>query len=174
MHNAVPDSQRITVISTPRFVTIGGQRFLGGTLWYRRPPKRKLQDFIDMRQVDAPRGWFFDQQRLFQQQLYAGAFARELEAEPRIPSLEDTIVVTHHLPHPNSTPEIFKNSPADHFFMCNMTGAIMDRKPKLWLHGHSHDPSDYVVGATRIVAWPRGYPWEYKRRPPYEPKLIEV
>lgn len=162
MREASVKSDRVHVCLQPEFVTIAGQRFLGGTMWYRKPPKHQLQDFIDMKQVQGPRGWMFHQQQLLQQKLYEGE------------SVEDVVVVTHHLPHPSSTPEMFRGSPADHFFMCNMTGAIMDRRPKMWLHGHTHDPCDYVVGSTRVVCNPRGYPFEYERRPPYEPKLIAV
>jgi len=28
---------------------------------------------------------------------------------------------------------------------------------KLWTHGHTHHPFDYMIGGTRIVCNPRGY-----------------
>jgi hypothetical protein len=28
---------------------------------------------------------------------------------------------------------------------------------KLWTHGHTHHPFDYVIGSTRVVCNPRGY-----------------
>jgi hypothetical protein len=28
---------------------------------------------------------------------------------------------------------------------------------KLWTHGHTHDPFDYMVGSTRVLCNPRGY-----------------
>jgi hypothetical protein len=28
---------------------------------------------------------------------------------------------------------------------------------KLWTHGHTHEPFDYMIGDTRIVCNPRGY-----------------
>jgi hypothetical protein len=28
---------------------------------------------------------------------------------------------------------------------------------KLWTHGHTHHPFDYVIGETRVVCNPRGY-----------------
>jgi len=35
---------------------------------------------------------------------------------------------------------------------------ILDRPQiKLWTHGHVHDPSDYMVGSTRVLCNPRGY-----------------
>lgn len=150
----------VHLLHEPGFREIAGQRFLGGTMWYPRPSKRKVQDFIDMHQVHVPPSWFFNQYQKF----------RSLVDEV----LPSDVVVTHHLPHPTSTPPRFRGSPTDHFFMTNLTGPIMDRKPKLWLHGHTHDPCDYTVGETRVVCNPRGYPFEYKVRPPYRPKLIEV
>lgn len=31
---------------------------------------------------------------------------------------------------------------------------------RIWLHGHIHSSSDYVVGTTRILANPHGYGFE--------------
>jgi hypothetical protein len=32
---------------------------------------------------------------------------------------------------------------------------------KVWVHGHMHDPNNYVIGDTRVLSNPRGYlPWE--------------
>lgn len=31
---------------------------------------------------------------------------------------------------------------------------------KLWVHGHMHNASDYVIGDTRVVCNPKGYPGE--------------
>jgi hypothetical protein len=28
---------------------------------------------------------------------------------------------------------------------------------KLWTHGHTHHPFDYIVGETRVICNPRGY-----------------
>ena len=33
----------------------------------------------------------------------------------------------------------------------------MPKPPKLWIHGHMHNRSDYMIGDTRIVCNPRGY-----------------
>ena len=35
---------------------------------------------------------------------------------------------------------------------------IMDNTQiKYWVHGHMHDPVDYTIGETRVLANPRGY-----------------
>lgn len=39
-------------------------------------------------------------------------------------------------------------------------------QPTLWIHGHTHEKADYMIGNTRIVSNPRGYNREtlYGRR----------
>jgi len=34
---------------------------------------------------------------------------------------------------------------------------FLDRQPDLWVHGHLHSRSDYMVGGTRIVCNARGH-----------------
>jgi Icc-related predicted phosphoesterase len=34
---------------------------------------------------------------------------------------------------------------------------IIETKPDLWIHGHVHEPFDYVIGKTRIICNPHGY-----------------
>ena len=47
---------------------------------------------------------------------------------------------------------------------------------KLWTHGHTHHPFDYVIGETRIVCNPRGYEnGSYSEDTGWDPeKVIEV
>jgi Icc-related predicted phosphoesterase len=70
------------------------------------------------------------------------------------------IVVTHHLPAHGSIAPRFVGDPLNVFFMSDCEQIIMDRRPKLWLHGHTHDACDYMFGETRIVCNPLGYPRE--------------
>ena len=70
-------------------------------------------------------------------------------------------VITHHAPHEKSVDEKYKN---DHVgnggFRSNLFDLIYDRPQiKYWVHGHMHNSSDYVLGETRIIANPRGYPY---------------
>ena len=39
----------------------------------------------------------------------------------------------------------------------------------LWIHGHSHDRCDYLLGTTRVVANPLGYPNEPRSLEAFEP-----
>jgi len=37
---------------------------------------------------------------------------------------------------------------------------ILKHQPTLWIHGHTHDNCDYIVGRTRVLSNQSGYGWE--------------
>ncbi|MFC3106394.1 metallophosphoesterase [Undibacterium arcticum] len=71
-----------------------------------------------------------------------------------------TVVVTHHGPHPASIDEKFAGNPANPAFYSDLTPLM--GKAALWIHGHSHASSRYNVAGTTVIANPCGYP-ENKR-----------
>lgn len=68
------------------------------------------------------------------------------------------IVVTHHAPSFESTAPRFKGSMLNGAFASELHEDIRDWQPNLWVHGHMHDYTEYMVGETRIVCNPKGYP----------------
>ena len=36
--------------------------------------------------------------------------------------------------------------------------AVEQSGAKLWIHGHTHGSRDYMLGQTRVICNPRGYP----------------
>jgi Icc-related predicted phosphoesterase len=71
---------------------------------------------------------------------------------------KDDVIVTHHLPSYQSVPERFMGSAMNSCFVSN--GAeklIYEHSPRLWIHGHTHDSFDYMLGDTRVVCNPVGY-----------------
>jgi Icc-related predicted phosphoesterase len=71
-----------------------------------------------------------------------------------------TVVVTHTAPSAASLPSDFRSTPAAAAFASNLTSMIETRGPELWVHGHVHRACDYMVGATKVICNPRGYPNE--------------
>lgn len=70
-----------------------------------------------------------------------------------------TVVVSHHAPHPQSLDPKFAE--LNYCYASNLQLLLQeDNAPDLWLHGHIHQPVDYVVGKTRIVSNPRGYAFD--------------
>ena len=80
-----------------------------------------------------------------------------------------TLVVTHHAPHPASLDPRFAGDGTDCFFASDLSALIERHGPDVWVHGHVHQRRDYIVGCTRIVCNPRGYPGE---RSGFDPGLV--
>lgn len=72
---------------------------------------------------------------------------------------EKFVVVGHHAPSKLSTHEQYRNDYLmNGAYSSDMSEFILDHPQiKLWTHGHTHHPFDYVIGETRIVCNPRGY-----------------
>jgi len=72
---------------------------------------------------------------------------------------EKFVVVGHHAPSKLSTHEQYKNETImNGAYSSDLSEFILDRPQiKLWTHGHTHHPFDYMIGSTRIVCNPRGY-----------------
>lgn len=81
---------------------------------------------------------------------------RWLEKELQKPFEGHTVVVTHHSPSEKSVPERFKGSGLNPAFASNLEW-LMRKGVDLYVHGHTHDSFDYLVGNTRVVCNPRGY-----------------
>jgi predicted phosphodiesterase len=69
------------------------------------------------------------------------------------------VVVGHHAPSKKSTHEMYAHDTImNGGYSSDLDEFIMDRPQiKLWTHGHTHHPFDYVIGETRSVCNPRGY-----------------
>jgi DNA repair exonuclease SbcCD nuclease subunit len=80
-----------------------------------------------------------------------------LESQFATPHDGPTVVVTHFAPSRGSVAARFAGSPLNACFVSDLDARIERWRPALWLHGHVHDSFDYRLGATRVVANPRGY-----------------
>jgi DNA repair exonuclease SbcCD nuclease subunit len=69
------------------------------------------------------------------------------------------VVVGHHSPSFQSAHEMYKHDTLmNGGYHSDLSEFILDHPQiKLWTHGHTHHPFDYVIGETRIVCNPRGY-----------------
>lgn len=89
---------------------------------------------------------------------------------------EADIIVSHHTPSMRSVHEKYRGSPFNPSFSNNMDEQILSMKkpPKLWIHGHTHDDFDYMIGDTRVICHPRGYKNERDDYWRYAPKIVEI
>lgn len=69
------------------------------------------------------------------------------------------VVVGHHSPSFQSCHPMYGNDTLmNGGYHSDLSEFILDHpQVKLWTHGHTHHPFDYVIGETRIVCNPRGY-----------------
>jgi len=85
------------------------------------------------------------------------------------------VVVTHHSPSMRGASKRFIGSPYNKYFHNELDAFILDMKhpPTLWIHGHTHDSCDYMIGRTRVICHPRGYPGE-ANFDQYSPLIINL
>jgi len=89
---------------------------------------------------------------------------------------EKFVVVGHHAPSKTSTkPRYQDDTLMNGGYSSRLDEFILEHPQiKLWTHGHTHDPFDYMVGSTRVVCNPRGYDGYEDRADRFELQYIEV
>ena len=142
---------------------IEGRRFIGTTLWFRKVMgdlkyQRMLNDFSAIGNAH---------QRIYEENDAAQEFLRETVTG-------DDIVLTHHMPAPESIHPKYEGSPLNRYFMTDMAWLIEQRQPKLWVHGHTHESCDYCLGTTQVLCNPFGYVGHEINRAFNEELIIEI
>ena len=127
-------------------LVLDGHRFLGTTLWFPDKPLARLQapvwaDFIC---IPGLHKWVYQHNERAQTFL-----RRELR--------EGDIVITHHMPTWRSVHPRWAAESTNCYYVCDLEELMVERQPALWMHGHTHESSDYQVGPTRVICNPFGY-----------------
>lgn len=131
-------------------VVINGQRFVGDTLWFRNDPLNQLYENLlsDFRQIKSFNPWVYDTC----EKAIKGFIANLQEGD---------VLITHHLPTSLSIHPKYKGEQSNRFFLCDISELILERKPALALHGHTHERVNGLLGETRVLANPMGYKSEF-------------
>jgi predicted phosphodiesterase len=85
------------------------------------------------------------------------------------------VVVGHHTPSFQSCHPMYGNDTLmNGGYHSDLSEFIMDHPQiKLWTHGHTHHPFDYVIGETRVVCNPRGYENDgYSEQTGWNPNIV--
>lgn len=157
--NAAETLSNVSLLNN-QVITCKGQRFLGGPMWF--PQWSPLRDYVatqmeDFKQIVDFDSWVVAENRKFQK------FAEENL------KLGD-VVLTHYLPSFKSVAPKYQGASTNEFFICEMDHLIQEKKPSLWIHGHTHESMDYQLFDTRIVCNPFGYPRQLN--PAYQEKML--
>jgi predicted phosphodiesterase len=95
-----------------------------------------------------------------------------------LPDLKDkkVVFVGHHAPTMNSIHEKYRNDKLmNGGYASDLSEFILDHPQiVLWTHGHMHDPSDYMVGTTRVVCNPRGYAGHDSQADVFQTKFLDI
>jgi Icc-related predicted phosphoesterase len=146
-------------------VAINGVLFFGGTLWTdmnKEDPVTMsrmlgtMNDYSQVKNTGPSAGGRFLPQDSVEDHF---AFRRELDSVlEKFPDMP-VVVAGHHAPSKASTHPRYKTEyHMNGAYSTNLDDFILDRRQiKLWTHGHTHEPFDYMVGTTRVVCNPRGY-----------------
>lgn len=164
LYPAMERLENLTVLYTGKSLVCGGktgpmERFHGDTMWFPDTPDALLvmPSWKESRIIKGYVPYVFEQNARWRQ--WAPFDIREGD-----------IVVTHHSPSFLSTPTRYKHQVQNCYYTdASMENVIMDKKPKLWLHGHTHQFFDYTIGDTRIVCNPKG---SLLHETSYKPGLI--
>jgi len=166
----------------PGMVIVGDTRFIGCTLW---TDYALLGDPKSARQAAAMR---MNDHRLIevvedrQRMRFLPPHAAALHAQDlnfivenlRKPFGGNTVVVTHHAPHPGSVQPRYRGDALSPAFASDLSEVIERYRPELWIHGHDHASHDYWVGQTRILSNQAGYPHRGggRENPEFNPRLV--
>ena len=143
-------------------VEIKGQRFLGNTMWFQENElttnpylQKQLNDFY----------WIENfRDHVFKYHNRTVVFLRE-NIRP------GDIVVTHHAPSEKSEHPKHKSDNFNCFYQTDLEDMIKEKKPALWLHGHTHSSHNYKIDETQIICNPHGY-IGHEVNPTFNPQLV--
>ena len=95
-----------------------------------------------------------------------------------LPDMKDRKIVFagHHSPSKLSTHPKYQNEYLmNGGYSSDLSEFILDHPEiKLWTHGHTHDPFDYMVGETRVVCNPRGYAGHDEQADVFQLKFLDI
>jgi predicted phosphodiesterase len=86
------------------------------------------------------------------------------------------VVVGHHAPSRLSTHAKYANDTIMNGAYSSELDEFIEDHPqiKLWTHGHTHHPFDYMIGQTRVVCNPRGYIGHEPEADSWQLKTVEI
>jgi Icc-related predicted phosphoesterase len=162
-------------------IEIEGITFVGGTLW----TDMNKNDPTTMQLIEGMMNDFRiirNSQRNYARFAPLDSVCHHRETLEYIKSVVDSdaskkyVVVGHHAPTALSIHEMYKKDTwMNGGYHSDLSEFILDRPQiVLWTHGHMHNPSDYMMGETRIVCNPRGYKGHDPHADHFQLKFLEI
>lgn len=73
------------------------------------------------------------------------------------------LIITHFLPALECVSAKYARNPLNSYFANDLGSWISGLDRAVWLYGHTHDCADFMLGNTRLVCNPLGYPNEHNQ-----------
>lgn len=150
--------------------------FYGGTLWSNLSNLSELDKFVIKQMISDFSVIKYDGSGFCPEYMlpYYNEFVDNLYNEVIYGNVDinKKIVLSHFAPSRKSIATRFLSSNLSPYFCNDMDNLVIDSKANFWLHGHTHDSFDYMLGNTNVLCNPRGYPNENKSI--YTPKEIII
>jgi len=142
--------------------------FMGGTLWtdYNNKDsitmwqcRQSMNDYQIIRVAKENYRRLLPEDTLLEHQRTIDFLKKSLSEHQS----DKVVVVGHHAPSTLSVkPQYADQHLINGAYCSDLSELILDNPQiKLWTHGHTHAPFDYMIGGTRVVCNPRGY-WQYE------------
>jgi Icc-related predicted phosphoesterase len=149
-------------------VEIDGVHFVGGTMWTdcnKGDPMTQyhlehcMTDFRVIRIAGENFKKFLPMRTVIEFTKTRDYFKTVID---NLPKDSKIVVCSHHAPSHLSIHEIYKNDTLmNGGYSSDLSEFILDRPQiRAWTHGHMHNNFDYMVGDTRVMCNPHGYPGE--------------
>lgn len=147
-------------------IEIEGITFIGGTLWTNLNNDNPITASVlgnSMNDYSLIRNSTYGYRRLIpidtlkDHKKFLEYIKNVVESEPEKPY----VVCGHHAPTTLSIHEKYKTEKDFHDnggYASDLSNFILDHPQiKIWIHGHTHENFDYMMGSTRVLCNPRGY-----------------
>jgi predicted MPP superfamily phosphohydrolase len=144
------------------FIDLLGFRFIGSCFWTdfnNNNPMVKTNSFQNMNDY---RMIHVNKERITPEFLFE---KNQISKKRMISLISDSdlpvIVITHHAPHEYSRDHRYDFDDLTYSFInTGLVDLILDTngKIKYWCHGHLHSGKNYLIGETRVISNPLGYP----------------
>lgn len=159
------------------FVVYKGIQFIGSTFWTDMDKASPLT-MMDARSFMNDYKQITDDSHGFKKLHPNKTVSTHLHSKVNIRALtvnnsfEKRVLITHHAPSKLSQHAKYVNDTLSGAYTSNCHDLL--ELFDLAVHGHIHQSFDYMVGKTRVVCHPKGYPKERLWEPHYQPKILEI
>lgn len=153
--------------------------FYGGTMWSNVSNLSSLDQYNIKQMIndfdiitDKKNGKKFTLERMGE--LFNEFIENLYETHLNLKDDQQLVVISHFAPSIKSVTPRFAGSALNPYFCNDIDELIIGMNIPYWVHGHTHSTHDYMIGDTRVLCNPRGYPREYGLADVYLPKYFTI